>query len=109
MFDWASIMEEEASEERLVQTEAGVVAWINANPPELPEVQNHCAACGESILFNDTGWVCLADGALIHYSGSHGLTCWEAWKKKRRETAHAALCGERQADIDGDVLDKGPP
>ena len=71
-----------------------IVAWINSNPPELPEIQNHCAACGAFIPVYDTGWIYLADGALIHYSGEHGLTCWEEWKKMRSEAARAALYGD---------------
>lgn len=68
-----------------------VVAWINANPPVLPEVQNHCAACGEFIPVHESGWVFLGDGALIHYSGKHGLGCWEVWKEKRRDAAMAEM------------------
>lgn len=74
------------------ETEEGkIIAWINSNPPSLPEVQNDCAACDEFILAYDTCWVILGDGALIHYSGKHGLGCWEAWKSKKRETAQAAI------------------
>ena len=68
-----------------------IVAWINANPPNLPDAQNHCAACGEFIPVYDTGWVILGDGALIHYSGKHGKTCWDAWMSKRRKEAETNL------------------
>ena len=64
-----------------------VTAWINANPPDLPEHQNNCAACGEHIPVYDTGWVCLGDGALIHYSGKHGQVCWKRWHRMRRGEA----------------------
>lgn len=74
------------------ETEEGkIVAWINANPPDLPDAQNHCAACGEFIPVYDTGWVVLGDGALIHYSGKHGKTCWDAWSRKRRNEAESNL------------------
>jgi hypothetical protein len=62
-----------------------VIAWINANPPDLPEHQNNCTACGGYIHVYDTHWVILGDGALIHYSGKHGKGCLEWWQRKRRE------------------------
>ena len=71
--------------------ENSIIAWINANPPDLPEAQNNCAACGEFIPVYDTSWVFLGDGALIHYSGKYGLGCWEVWKSIKRETAQAAI------------------
>jgi hypothetical protein len=66
-------------------SEKAVIASINSNPPNLPNDQNHCAACGEFIQVYDTGWVILADGALIHYSGKHGMECWEQWQRERRK------------------------
>ena len=68
-------------------TECKVVAWINANPPDLPKHQNNCAACGKHIPVHDTDWVILGDGALIHYSGQHGRSCWDRWHQMRREEA----------------------
>ncbi|MDA1029712.1 MAG: hypothetical protein O3B41_11770 [Bacteroidetes bacterium] len=80
------------TDSQVEETEEGkIVAWINANPPDLPDAQNHCAACGEFIPVYDTGWVILGDGALIHYSGKHGKTCWDAWRRKRREEAESKL------------------
>ena len=67
-----------------------IIAWINSNPPDLPDPQNDCAACGEFIPIYDSGWVYLADGALIHYSGKHGTKCLAAWQKKRRDAALAS-------------------
>ena len=84
-----------------------IVAWINSNPPNLPEPQNNCAACGEFIPVYDTGWVILGDGALIHYSGKHGKTCWEAWKTKRREIAQAAMSETTNFSNDGVNDDNG--
>tara|TARA_B110000046_G_scaffold161704_1_gene175554 strand:+ start:649 stop:831 length:183 start_codon:yes stop_codon:yes gene_type:complete len=55
----------------------------------LPKVQNNCAACGDFIPVYD--WVILGDGALIHYSGKHGKTCWDAWMSKRRKEAETTL------------------
>jgi len=71
--------------------EANVIAWINSNPPDLPEAQNHCAACGEFIEVYDVHWVCLSDGALIHYSGKYGKVCWGRWQKMRRDDAKRAM------------------
>lgn len=71
--------------------EANVIAWINSHPPDLPETQNHCAACGEFIEVYDIHWVCLGDGALIHYSGKYGKVCWGRWQKMRRDEAKRAM------------------
>ncbi len=78
--------------------ESKIIAWINANPPDLPEHQNDCAACGEYIHVYDTGWVCLGDGALIHYSGKHGKTCFDSWHQTRRDAAKTAL-NEQKGEI----------
>jgi hypothetical protein len=72
-------------------SEPRIIAWINSNPPDLPDVQNNCAACGEFIPVYDTGWVILGDRSLIHYSGKYGLKCWKAWKAKRRTDALASI------------------
>jgi hypothetical protein len=69
------------------EREKKVIAWINSNPPDLPEHQNNCAACGGYIPVHDTGWVILGDGALIHYSGKHGQVCWKRWHRTRRSEA----------------------
>jgi hypothetical protein len=69
------------------EREKSIPGWINANPPELPEHQNSCAACGVYIPVYDTGWVILGDGALIHYGDKHGTDCWERWRQKRRDEA----------------------
>ena len=102
MFDWALItqVEESAPEERWPPSEAIVIAWINSNPPDLPDPQNNCAACGLPILVIDAGWVYLADGAMIHYSGKHEKICWERWLKMRRSEAMQALAfSDNDADF----------
>ena len=71
--------------------ETHVIAWINANQPDLPEHQNNCAACGVYIEVHDTGWVILGDGALIHYSGKHGQVCWKRWLQIRNAEAKQAI------------------
>jgi hypothetical protein len=68
-----------------------IIAWKLANLPDLPDAQNNCAACGIFIPVYDTGWVILGDKALIHYSGKHGKTCWDAWMSKRRKEAETNL------------------
>jgi hypothetical protein len=70
---------------------AAVIAWINANPPDLPMHQNHCAACGEYIPVYDTGWVYLGDGALIHHGGERGRDCFDRWQDMRRDEAERAI------------------
>ena len=72
-------------------TEVDVVNWINANPPSLPRIQNHCAACGEYIHVYDQYWVILGDGALIHHGGHRRITCSRLWSAKRRQDARAHL------------------
>lgn len=67
--------------------ETSVIAWINSNPPCLPDHQNNCAACGIYIEVYDTGRVYLGDGALIHYGGKNGKVCWELWQQMRRDEA----------------------
>lgn len=79
-------------------SEKKVVAWINSHPPDLPIDQNNCAACGEYIHVYDTGWVCLGDGALIHYSDKHGKTCFDSWHQTRRDAAKTAL-NEQKGEI----------
>jgi hypothetical protein len=79
-----------------------VTAWINANPPDVPEHQNNCAACGGYIPVHETGWVILGDGALIHYSGNHGMECWEQWQRKRREECGNFVRAVYQEDKKGD-------
>lgn len=74
-----------------MQEESKVVAWINRHPPDLPDVQNYCAACGEFIPVYDTNWVHLADGAFIHHGGKHGRSCFNRWRQMRREKAERAL------------------
>jgi hypothetical protein len=71
-----------------------VIAWINANPPDLPIHQNQCAACGEFIQVYDPGWVNLGDGALIHHGGERGQDCFDRWQNIRREEAERAIGGE---------------
>jgi hypothetical protein len=68
-----------------------VIAWINANPPDLPMHQNHCAACGEYIPVYDTGWVYLGDGALVHHGGERGRECLDRWQVLRRAEALEGL------------------
>lgn len=68
-----------------------VVAWINSNPPSLPDAQNHCAACGKFIEVYNTDWVYLADEALIHHGGKLGRACFDRWRQLRREEALEAL------------------
>lgn len=96
--DLASLLFGEHGEEvvpakvvRADDTETEIIAWINANPPDMPEHQNNCAACGEYIPVYDTGWVCLGDGALIHYGGKHGKKCFKNWHQMRREMAQSAF------------------
>jgi len=72
-------------------SDAKVVAWINSHPPDLPDAQNHCAACGEYIEVYDVHWIYLADGALIHYSGKYDNKCWKRWQEIRRDNANTAL------------------
>jgi hypothetical protein len=67
------------------------IAWINANPPDLPMHQNHCAACGEYIPVYDTGWVYLGDGALVHHGGERGRECFDRWQVLRRAEALKGL------------------
>ncbi len=62
-----------------------VAAWINTHPPELPEHQNNCAACGEFIPVYDVGWVILGDGALVH------IKCRDRWSEMRRGSAKQSL------------------
>lgn len=71
--------------------DTAVIAWINANPPDLPMHQNHCAACSAFIPVYDTGWVYLGDGVLIHHGGEHGRECFDRWQDMRREEAEWAL------------------
>ena len=66
---------------------ATVAAWINAHPPTQPDPDT-CAACGKTL---DGHFVVLGDGAAIHYSGPHGLTCWERYQRQRRHEAEAAM------------------
>jgi hypothetical protein len=70
---------------------SSIVAWINSNPPNLPESQNNCAACGELIPVYETGWVYLGDGALIHHGGETGDACWKRWQRMRRVLARKVL------------------
>ena len=80
----ASLLFGDATVEEVEQASDGdnkVIAWINANPPDLPKHQNNCAACGKHIPVHDTDWVILGDGALIHYSGKHGKTCVDQWQE----------------------------
>ena len=72
-------------------TETNIIAWINSHPPDLPDAQNHCAACGEFIEVYDVYWIYLADGALIHYSGKYDNKCWKRWQKIRLDNANTAL------------------
>lgn len=67
--------------------EGRVSAWINTNPPAQPDPDT-CAACGAAL---DKHFVILGDGAAIHYSGSHGLRCWERYQRQRRHEAEAAM------------------
>jgi hypothetical protein len=91
--DLASLLFGDAAVEGVEQTSNGgnnVIAWINANPPDLPKHQNSCAACGKYIPVHDTDWVILGDGALVHYSGKHGQVCWEHWQQIRNNEAKLA-------------------
>jgi hypothetical protein len=86
----ASLLFGDAAVEGVGQSPDGdnkVITWINANPPDLPKHQNNCAACDAYIPVYDTGWVILGDGALIHYSGQHGKTCWDRWHQMRHDEA----------------------
>ncbi len=69
-------------------SEKKVIAWINSHPPDLPNDQNHCAACGEFIQVYDIGWVILGDGALVHHGGKHGDACHKKWARMRRDEAN---------------------
>jgi len=62
-----------------LEIERKVIAWINAHPPDLPLHQNNCAVCGEFIPVDETGWIILGDGALIHRK------CWDRWHRLQRE------------------------
>ena len=76
--------------------DARVTAWCNANPPELPVSQNHCAACGEFIPVYENGWVYLADGALIHYGKPPTRCCFDEWQTIRRAAGCAGLTAARK-------------
>jgi len=91
--DLASLLFGDAAVEGVEQTSDGdnnIIAWFNANPPDLPKHQNSCAACGKHIPVHDTDWVILGDGALVHYSGKHGQVCWKHWQQIRNDEAKLA-------------------
>ena len=67
--------------------EAAVAAWINTHPPTQRDSET-CAACGAAL---GAHFVVLGDGAAVHYSGPHGLRCWERYQHQRRREAEAEL------------------
>lgn len=68
---------------------AALVDWQCQHPPSTDPTR--CAACGDPIAYVGTDWRPLADGAVVHYAGSHGLRCWQRWGDMRRQDAVAAL------------------